>query len=360
MAMGRRIAGLFALAAVWIAFQPVAAAEDPAPGVVTITLKDGGTLVGTIVAEDETAVTLRTRSGVELRLPREAIASGGTGMEAIPTPPTSRLGDPNESRLMFAPTGRPLGTGNGYFSDHYVVFPGFAVGLTPNLSLSGGVSTIPALGLSEQIFYLSASAGWKLGDKAALAIGGFATSGLHPEESFGATALFGVASFGPSDRSLSVGLALLALREEEYTYDSNGDYRSTETHWRFRDAPVVMVGGSLRVARSLSLISESWLFPGKDFELSQQPFGLALRFFNGRISADVGVVLVAEILDEGFPVPWLSFSYHFGPARRASEPKRRCGAAGRGAGRAGRTIMAPCPSPLPCSPPLLIAPAVAP
>jgi len=81
---------------------------------------------------------------------------------------------------------------------------------------------------------------------------------------------------------------------------------------------VVMLGGSLRVARNLSLVSESWLILGKDFDLSQQPFGLSLRFFSGRISADVGFVLVADILDEGFPVPWLSFSYHFGPSRRAS------------------------------------------
>ena len=116
---------------------------------------------------------------------------------------------------MFAPTGRPLGTGNGYFSDHYVIFPGFAVGLTKNLSLSGGVSTIPALGLSEQLFYVSTSAGWTLGDKAAVAIGGFVTSALGRGASLRAAALFGVASFGPSDRSLSVGLAFLAVREYE-------------------------------------------------------------------------------------------------------------------------------------------------
>ncbi len=316
--MGSRVLGLFVLAAVLVTSGPGAAADETATGVVTITLKDGGTLVGIIVAEDEGEVTLRTSSGVELKLPKQAIASRGTPLATSDVRSTSRLTDPNESRLMFAPTGRPLGTGNGYFSDHYVIFPGFAVGLTQNLSLSGGVSTIPALGFSEQLFYLSASSGWKLGDKAAVAIGGFATSGLDSDESFGAAALFGVASFGPSDRSLSVGLAFLALREEEYLYDPSGNYESSETHWRFRDAPVVMVGGSLRVARNLSLISESWLFPGKDFELSQQPFGVALRFFNGRISADVGVVLVAEVLEEGFPVPWLSFSYHFGPSRRAS------------------------------------------
>jgi hypothetical protein len=220
---------------------------------------------------------------------------------------------------MFAPTGRPLGTGNGYFSDHYVVFPGFAVGLTKNLSLAGGVSTIPALGLSEQVFYVSTSAGWNLGDKAAVAVGGFLAGGAAEEAAdFGGAALFAVGTVGHSDRSLSVGLAFLGLREEKDVYGAHGEYLSSRTEWRFRDAPVVIVGGSLRVARNVSLISESWLFLGQDFELSQQPFGLALRFFNGRLSADVGVVLVAEVLKEGFPVPWLSFSYHFGPSRRAS------------------------------------------
>jgi uncharacterized membrane protein len=66
---------------------------------------------------------------------------------------------------MFAPTGRPLGKGNGYFSDHYVLFPGFAYGLTKNLSVAGGVSVIPAIGISDQVFYVSASSAWKLGEK---------------------------------------------------------------------------------------------------------------------------------------------------------------------------------------------------
>jgi hypothetical protein len=76
-----------------------------------------------------------------------------------------------------------------------------------------------------------------------------------------------------------------------------------------------MVGGNLQLSNSLALVSENWLLLGRDFELSRQPFGLALRFFGDRISADVGVILVGEVLKEGLPIPWLSFSYHFGPSR---------------------------------------------
>jgi hypothetical protein len=63
-------------------------------------------------------------------------------------------------------------------------------------------------------------------------------------------------------------------------------------------------------------VTESWLFLEKP--LSQQGFGLALRLFADRISVDVGFVFVPEVIDEGFPIPWLSFSYHFGPSRGAA------------------------------------------
>ena len=33
-------------------------------------------------------------------------------------------------------------------------------------------------------------------------------------------------------------------------------------------------------------------------------------------SADLGVILVADVLSEGFPVPWGSITYHFGGGRR--------------------------------------------
>jgi hypothetical protein len=288
---------------------------------VAVELTDGGRLVGAIVREDEGTVTLRTTSGLELELARAAIANVGPASPSIPpVRPDSAATEPSEpddTRLMFAPTGRPLGKGDGYFSDHYVVFPGFAYGLTDNLSLSGGVSIVPGLNLKEQVFYVSSTAGWRLSKKAAFSVGGLYAKSAEFSEA--GALLFGVASFGSSDRSLSLGLGLAATRNEESLYDANDNYLGSTRRWSFRDAPVLMVGGSLRVGKRLSLLTESWLFPGDGFELSQQPFGLAIRFFGERLSVDAGLVLIADVLDEGFPVPWLSFSYHFGPSRSAAK-----------------------------------------
>ncbi len=70
--------------------------------------------------------------------------------DASPAAPASS----NHTRLLFSPTGRPLGKGQGYFSDHYVVFPSVAYGLTDNLSIGAGMSVVPGMSLDEQLLYV--------------------------------------------------------------------------------------------------------------------------------------------------------------------------------------------------------------
>jgi hypothetical protein len=287
-------------------------AEDPQEPV-TVVLRDGGTLRGTIVREDGDVLTFRTASGVELQVPRRAIASISRAE------PTGWPADPNDTRLLFASTGRPLKKGDGYFSDHYVVFPGFAYGLTDHFSLAGGMSVVPAVGLERQVFYVSPRLGWQVSRNTALSVGGLYASASDDA----AGLLFGAATVGPPDRSLTAGIGFVATREYEDRRGPRGEYLGTSRRWTLHGEPIVMVGGSLRVSRHVALLSENWLFLGNDFDLSYQPFGVGLRFFGDRVSADVGVILIGEVLEEGFPLPWLSVSYHFGPSRGAA---RRGGA----------------------------------
>jgi hypothetical protein len=245
--------------------------------------------------------------------PEEASAeAAGEGPAA-----SARPSDPNYSRLMFAPTGRPLRKGDGYFADHELVFPGFAYGLSDNVSVAGGISTLPGLGLSEQLVYFSPKVGFELSDRAAVSLGGL-VAGAGGADDIGTLGIaFGVGTFGPRDHSLSVGLGVAR--------ELGGRFAST--------LPILMVGGQTRLSRSLALVSENWLVLGGGVPLEEQPFGLALRFFNGRLSADVGVVLIGEVLEEGYPLPWVSFTYHFGPGHasrgRPLSPRPPFDAAGR-------------------------------
>jgi len=278
-----------------------ATAEEPvpAPTTVSVSLQDGQTFVGTILQEDVSYVTLRTDAGVEVRIPRSSVAS--MAPVHVAEPGLLRR-DPHDSRLLFAPTGRPLRRGSGYFSDHYVLFPGVTYGVTDGLSVSAGASMVPAVGLSDQLLFASARFAHQVSDQVALSAGALYATGADE----GAALVFGVGTFGPPHRSLTVGLGFGGTKTE-------GGYPDYRRSFRWRDAPILMVGGNVQLSSSLALVSENWLLLGRDFELSRQPFGLALRFFGDRISADVGVIFVGEVLKEGLPIPWLSFSYHFGP-----------------------------------------------
>ena len=269
--MGARIAGVCVLCVALLGGGP-STADDVGSELVVVALRDGSRLVGTVVAEDEATVTFRTTSGLELKLARADIDSRG------PVPPAAgaggpdstkpELSDPNDTRLMFAPTGRPLRKGDGYFSDHYVIFPGFAYGVTDNVSVSGGVSIVPGLGLDEQALYVSSSVGWRLSKKAAFSLGGLFATGTETSEA--GAMLFGVGELR-LERSLpeprarprrDPGGGVLLRRQR-------GTTCAAESCWSFRDAPVLMVGGTFRVGKRLSLVTESWLFLGDDFALSR-------------------------------------------------------------------------------------------
>lgn len=241
--------------------------------------------------------------------------SASTALADEPPPPAApaaeertaaELGlDPNYSRLLFGPTGRPLKKGDGYFSDYELVFPGVAVGITDNLSIAGGISIVPGIGIDEQLFYISPRVGWNLGEKAAVSFG--ALYAAVPDDDDDIAIGFAVGTFGDRYKSLSVGLGV----GDEYLDDG------------FDATPILMIGGTLTVSRHIALVSENWLVLHDDFDLAQQPFGLGVRFFGEQLSADVGLVLIPEYLAEGTFLPWASISYHFGPSNASRSQRSR-------------------------------------
>jgi hypothetical protein len=206
--------------------------------------------------------------------------------------------DPNYSRLMFSPTGRPLRKGDGYFSDYELLFPGASYGVTDHFTLSGGVSAIPGLGLGEQLFYVSPKIGLEVGQRQAYSIG-FLYATAKDDERYSAGIGYAVGTWGTRKASLTAGFGVAGDLDDGL------------------HTPILMVGGHATLSNSVALVGESWILL-QDVEARDQPVGLAVRFFGNRLSADVGVVLSRTILEEGFPVPWVSVSYHFGPGRAAA------------------------------------------
>ena len=82
----------------------------------------------------------------------------------------------------------------------------------------------------------------------------------------------------------------------------------------FAEHPVLLLGGNIRLSESMALVSENWLItllPAKISGSTNSRWASPLRFFGPRIAVDAGVIIIGEVLKEGFPIPWLSFVYNF-------------------------------------------------
>ena len=100
---------------------------------------------------------------------------------------------------------------------------------------------------------------------------------------------------GSPDKSFTCGIGLGYIAEEGEDVD-------------FAEHPVLLLGGNIRLSESMALVSENWLITGEDLGLDQQPLGLVLRFFGPRIAVDAGVIIIGEVLKEGFSHPLASLS----------------------------------------------------
>ena len=256
-----------------------------------ITTQDGSRSFGRIVSHDGESIRFATEMG-ELIIPLQRINS----IEVVPET-SLREGsywfpNPNVSRLYFAPTGRMLPKGEGYFADYYFFFPTVVYGFTDRFTFGGGFSLLPGVGLDEQLWYVTPKFGLVSQPKFNAAIGVLAAGipALADEED--APSLFGVlyavGTIGKPDKSMTFGLGYGFADDE------------------LADRPMVTVGGEYRAWRRIAFVSENWWMPGVDF-----PFiSYGLRFFGEKLSVDFAFLNYLE--DPIFPgIPYIDFTVNF-------------------------------------------------
>lgn len=247
-----------------------------------ITMNDDSELLGKIKNENDSLIFFVTNAGLEINLSKKMIKekeiirgewSGETFLRA----------DPNSTRLLFAPTGRTLPAGKGYFSAYEIFFPFLAVGLTDFITLSGGMTLFP--GAEQQVLYIAPKV-------RVVHVDNFDLSGgvlyrVVQDETFGI--LYGVTSIGSARASLTLGLGWGFVNDET------------------ADSPVIVLGGELQASKSVKLITENWIPPNSDIAI----ISFGIRFFGEHLAADFGLITTTAG-QSGFPfVPWIGFAYNF-------------------------------------------------
>lgn len=250
-------------------------------------LADGSELIGTIVEEDSVSIVFKTLSNISMTIPknqvkiREHLSGQVVGGQYVRP-------DPNHTRLFFAPTARPLSSGQGYFSAYQIFFPFLAVGIADFLTLAGGISLLP--GADAQLFYLAPKITPLQVDNLSLA-GGVLYMGITSGGTEGFGIIYGATTYGTQTASLTGGLG----------WGFYGDETA--------DRPIIMIGAELRASNSIKFITENWFPPGSDVAI----LSFGIRFFGENLAADLGFVYPAGSRITGFPFfPWLGFAYNFG------------------------------------------------
>jgi hypothetical protein len=257
-----------------------------------LTTTDGSTNVGRIIHVGTDSIDFKTDLSI-VRIPISRIES----LKEVPA--TARKAgkiwfeNPNSTRLFFAPTGRMLSKGEGYFSDYYLFFPGFSYGFSDRITVGGGMSIFPGVSVDEQLFFLSPKIGIVSTESVNLALGALImrvpSDDGWDEDPNGAGILYGVATLGSADASVTLGAGLGFV---------GGN---------LAERPMVMVGGEKRLTRTIAFVTENWVFPGVDNPLISYGF----RFFGERISVDLGLLNILG--DEAiFPgLPYIDFVIKF-------------------------------------------------
>ena len=259
--------------------------EPPPPDrIQRLTLTDGSEVLGRVVAVDGDTVQFQSALGVT-KITRHAIRGIRVERPGRVFQGQYYHPNPNSTRLIFAPSGRMLEKDEGYFSDYWVFFPGFAHGLTNRLSIGGGMSIFPGLDPSDQLFFLTPKVGVVQSPTVNAAVGALVIR-VPDERTTGI--LYGVTTWGHEDASVTAGLG--------YGFHG-GD---------LADRPAVMLGGELRVAQRMSLITENYLLPGDLRIIAAGP-----RFIGRDISVDLTLANFASGGDS-FTAPLLSFTWRWG------------------------------------------------
>jgi len=256
--------------------------------------RDGSVLIGKLIEQASDSVIIQMTGG------RIVVARSRIAELRVLAPRSLREGeywipDPNDTRLFFAPTGRMLARGDGYFSDTYLLLLNFVGGVTSRFTMGGGFSIIPSDNPQNNILYITPKFGILQSERVNVAIGGVAAlagfEGMDDKlRNFGI--LYGVGTVGSPDASVTLGTGL--------AYTGNG----------FAHSPVYMLGGSVRAGRRASLITENYFFP------SAEDHGLltyGVRFFGEKLSVDLAFGnLVGSESTFIFPgIPYVAFAVKF-------------------------------------------------
>ena len=246
-------------------------------------LKDGSRLYGYVDESTSERVVMTTITGTQMEVQRVQIDS----LE----PARGRLvdgeflpADPNPTRLFFAPTGRALRRGEGYFGVYEFALPFLQVGVTDRISIGAGMPLFFGSETAHPLWVTPKVQIYEHGPaNVAVGIIHFMNVG---DGNFGIA--YAATTYGGIDDAVTGGIGYAYAR---YSKDTHA-------------AALGMIGGEHRLSRRLKFITENYVWHDGGI------VSVGFRFLGERLSADVGV-FAPIVGDTALAAPVVNFVWKF-------------------------------------------------
>ncbi len=256
---------------------------------VRIETTDGNEYIGTIVSQDDQVIQLKTQTIGIISIQKSIVISVERVKKAEIRGHEYWFENPYATtRYFFNPSGYGLPAGEGYYQNAWILLNQVSFGITDNISL--GVGMVPTffftLGSGESyipIWFTPKVSIPVKRDKVNVGVGALYLTVLgEGADGAGLGILYGVSTFGPKDKNLSLGLGWGFSNE-----DGLGDrptisvsyIRRSKPKWAFLtenyfisagdDALVILSGGARYMAKKISIDfgGMTFIFTGGDQDI---------------------------------------------------------------------------------------------
>jgi hypothetical protein len=273
-----------------------------------VTTSDGKKFTGLYVSQDEKEIVINTDDLGLLRIANDKIREIKLAEKEQIVLGKYFFPNPHPTRYLYGPSAIPLEKGEGYFQNTYILSNSVNIGLSDNFSMGGGI-VIPFM------FFVTPKFGFKVAKNVHLGGGLLFATNISTEFSVGLGVGYGVLTLGSNEHNFTLGTGWGFFKDEVY----NSTTQTSKYEWQLNKRPIITVSGATRIAPKVSIVSENWFFPTKEYTSYYSEnysykyssvFSLGFRIMGEKHSFDFALVL-PNFEDEVIGIPFLGYAFKF-------------------------------------------------
>lgn len=267
---------------------------------VIIETTDDNQFIGVILSQDKDNIKLKSETLGEINIPKKIVKSIKAVKKSEIRGTEFWVDNPYATtRYFYSPSGYGLPSGHGYYQNTWIIMNQVSVGITQNISIGAGIIPIFLFALgeggSETPIWFTPKISFPVKDnKLNIGLGALYMT-IVSEATSGIGILYGVSTFGPKDKNLTLGMG--------WGYAAEGGFASH---------PTISISYIRRSKPQWAFLTENYLISTGNEAVTILSAGA--RHIGRKVTIDFGGVTFLSLSGDQdvFPlIPWLSINIPF-------------------------------------------------